>query len=431
MSNEYGSTPDFLRFLRKVLRLINQYLYVIMFVCIIYGLFKQPMPGLSLWGILLGCLILSYIFRDFSRRGVLLLVTHVALGVGCFFLIDNPFVRLLAFCVLVGFFIDGMMYIRSHYLIKRIFEAPWPCMIFGVIAIALGYHIGDVTLQRVGYIMPVLIIFIYLVSLYVDGLEEYLNGARRVSGAPMKMIISTNSLIVTGILTVFVVTILLGNALHLDRVLKDVLVSSLVIVRIIVAIIIFILKFVFSIMFGDNVSVAPPKMKLEEETGDNVLGSILDLIFVTAVIIITVLVVILFFRWLIRLLLSRQKRRDEVTEELTVARKVKVTKEKYTKSDKLKGSTPDMIARRMYKNRVLSYKKFFTPERNSTTDDIKNLIILRPMTNKKYFSKKTAKDEAEIDPENVAKLTEMYEEVRYGEKMPDDDFLRKMKKIKL
>ena len=90
-----------------------------------------------------------------------------------------------------------------------------------------------------------------------------------------------------------------------------------------------------------------------------------------------------------------------------------------------------MIARRMYKNRVLSYKKFFTPERNSTTDDIKNLIILRPMTNKKYFSKKTAKDEAEIDPENVAKLTEMYEEVRYGEKMPDDDFLRKMKKIKL
>ena len=89
--------------------------------------------------------------------------------------------------------------------------------------------------------MPVLIIFIYLVSLYVDGLEEYLNGARRVSGAPMKMIISTNSLIVTGILTVFVVTILLGNALHLDRVLKDVLVSSLVIVRIIVAIIILLI----------------------------------------------------------------------------------------------------------------------------------------------------------------------------------------------
>ncbi|SEQ64792.1 hypothetical protein SAMN02910369_02176 [Lachnospiraceae bacterium NE2001] len=421
--------------LRKILRIIYQFFYVIMFVDIAFGLFQQPMPGVKLFSVLFACLVLSYVFRDICRRGVILLITHVLIGVGSYFLIDNVYVRLLSFAVIFAYFIDGLIYIRNHYILKRFFESPWPCMIFGVITIALGYHIGDVALQRVGYIIPVLIIFSYLVSLYVEGLEEYLNGARRVSGAPMKQIVSTNSLIVLGILTVFVVTILLGNVLHFDTVLKDVLISSLVIVRILVVLIMFILKLVFSLMFGDIVSVSAPQMRLDDGAGENALGNILDMLFIIAIIAVSVAFVILFFRWLIRMLLSRQKRIEDVTEELHVKRKVKAEKEKYTKEDKLKGSTPDMVARRLYKTKVLSFKKYFTPERNSTTLDIQELMITRPSLNKKKNfwkepgGRSSGLSEEEI-AQNVSKLTDMYDEVRYGEKMPDSNFIRRMKKLK-
>ena len=427
---EYGRAPKILGYMRKVLRLITSFLYVVMIVDTVLGLFKQPVAGAYLLGLLFACLILSYIFRDYSRRGVFLLISHIAMGVGCYFLVDNPYIRLLVFAVLIGYFVDGLIYIRGNYIIKRVFEAPWPCMIFGVITIALGYHLGNVPLQRVGYYMPVLIIFIFLVSLYIDGLEEYLNGARRVSGAPMKQIISVNSLIVTGIITVFVVTIVLGNLLRFDVVLKDVLISLLPILKILVAIIAFVLKFIFSILFGGDTSVTRPQMSLPEDGEENALGKILDLLFITVIIIVSVFLIILFFRWLIRLLLSRQRRRDDVTEELKVKRKMKNKKERFVREDKLKGSTPDMVARRLYKNRVLSFRRYFTPERYSTTKDIKGLIIERPALNKKYFGKVPEK-KSEIDEENLELLTEMYEEVRYGEKMPDDSFLKRMKKIKL
>jgi len=416
--------------LKKAVRLITSFFYVIMLVCTVFGLFRQPMPGIYLMGVLFGCLVLSFIFREFCRRGVTLLMTHIAIGVGCFFLLDNPYIRLLVFLVLIGYFVDGLLYIRRNYMVSRVFEAPWPSMLFGIITIMLGYHIGNMSLQRIGYLMPVLIIFMFLLSLYLDGLEEYLNGSRRVSGAPLKQIISVNSLVVAGLLTVFVVTIVLGNVLGLDVVLKNVLKSFLPLLRIIVGIIIFIFKFIFSLLFDVNGEVESPNMNIIENAGTNALGDFLDLFLIMVFILISVAAVILLFRWLIRLLLSRQGRMDDITEELKVKRKAVTKKEKFAREDKLKGTTPDMVARRLYKNKVLSYKRYFIPEKHSTTGDIKELIILRPALNKMYYHS-DSEDRPEIDEEKVQLLTEMYEDVRYGEKMPDDDFLRKMKKIKL
>ena len=55
--------------------------------------------------------------------------------------------------------------------------------------------------------------------------------------------------------------------------------------------------------------------------------------FITVIIIVSVFLIILFFRWLIRLLLSRQRRRDDVTEELKVKRKMKNKKELIANED--------------------------------------------------------------------------------------------------
>ena len=89
--------------------------------------------------------------------------------------------------------------------------------------------------------------------------------------------------------------------------------------------------------------------------------------------------------------------------------------DKYTDSDKLVGNSPEIKARRIYKRKVQSFRRFFIPDRNATTKDI--LIMMNH-------------SDGDNLPKEVDTLTDMYNDVRYGGVIPDSKFLRDMKKLK-
>ncbi|MBP3719651.1 MAG: hypothetical protein J6I58_09045, partial [Eubacterium sp.] len=103
-------------------------------------------------------------------------------------------------------------------------------------------------------------------------------------------------------------------------------------------------------------------------------------------------------------------RRYELLEDISYKKKNAVVRERIVKEDRLRGSSPAMKVRRIYKRRVKSYKDSFKPERSDTTGDIKKLLDIQ-----------------ETPPD--AELTSIYDAVRYGDYVPDGETISKLRKM--
>ena len=84
-----------LLFIRKVLRIIYQFLFIWMLFDFIKALFQNSLLSLKDIGILAGILIVSYIFRDIFSHGIFLFIIHILSGAGVYFLVDDIFTRVL------------------------------------------------------------------------------------------------------------------------------------------------------------------------------------------------------------------------------------------------------------------------------------------------------------------------------------------------
>ena len=150
-------------------------------------------------------------------------------------------------------------------------------------------------------------------------------------------------------------------------------------------------------------------------TDASLLSKIIHFILTALIILLVVFLLYKVFSWLIRLLLMRNMRDDDLVENLSKNKKHGFLVDKYVDPDKLVGNSPDIKARRIYKTRVQAFKRFFVPDRNATTKDI--LIMMNH-------------SEGDNLPKEVDTLTDMYNDVRYGGVMPDSKFLKDMKKLK-
>ena len=434
-----------LPFLRRVLRLLYQFCYIIMIIDLVYGLFRQPVLDVKWFGLILLMLVISYFLRERCTRGIVLFLLHVGMGAAIFFIVDNLYLKIVLFLLLLHFFTDGLLYIRNGYTLKRFFDAPWPAVFLGVALTALGAYLDYNTLIKIGYITPIAIMIIFLIALYIEGLESYLYRTRYVTGAPLSQIVSINSVIVSGILCIIFVVIALGNLLHFDVALQGFIESLLKILALIIAVVMFILHFIMSVLLGANFSFMTGFSNLapiDEDSG--LIARIIEFVIISLFMAVIIYMMIRVIKWIIRLLLARQDRSYEISEDLMKDRERRIVRERIIHEDRLIGDSPSVKARRIYKRKVLSYRRFFKPKQNETTTDIKlkmNKAQLDMQIKPWEFSDqnkndvkeesdieeaKTMKSEVDCEKENNV-LTEMYNEVRYGGLEPDREFLKKMK----
>lgn len=434
---------------RRFLRIVYQFCYIVIILDFIFGLFYQPMPKLGWYLILFGSLIISYIFREICSRGITILLPHVAMGVAYYFIFDNIYVKVLMISILVVLFYDAFLYIRENYLLKRFFEAPWPSLVFGIITIILGYYVNNDTLKVIGYVMPLVIIFVFIVSFYIEGLEDYISRAKRVTGAPMKEIISVNSLIVAAIVCISVIVIFLGNLLHFDKALLEFLKSLKVVLKLILWVLMILFRLLLGFFAGDMSGLSKSKYIPRKETEPGTIAHIIEFIVICLVMAVVVFLLLRFFKWLIRFLLAKQDRKNEVVENLPEKKKISVERERIKKEDKLKGNSPDILVRRLYRKKVLSFKRIFEPEETFTTSDLDWMMNNSAKIKQAgYMVSVSELEEAEMDrndtslsesevPENgtleneqkISELTRRYNEVRYGSVIPDRKFLKRVKEL--
>lgn len=396
--------------LRRVLRLLYQFCILVLMLNLVFGLFKQPIikPGIILY--IFGMLCLSYIAREYMSRGISLLLVHVIMGAATFFLIKDIYFKWVIIVVIAEFFFDGLYYMHSNYTLKRISDIPWMSVALGIAVTAVGVHLNFPAHTRLGFILPIITTIIFLISLYIEGLENYIAKSKTVSGAPLSQIISVNTLIIIGIIFIIFMTITLGYLLHFEVALEEFLRSILLIIKLIFVVLLAILGFIFSLLTGGRIGGTPMDGFEEIEGEPGLLANIINFILVAGFIIVVVFFTVKFLMFVIKFIISKQDRRYELLEDISYKKKNAVVRERIVKEDRLRGSSPAMKVRRIYKRRVKSYKDSFKPERSDTTGDIKKLLDIQ-----------------ETPPD--AELTSIYDAVRYGDYVPDGETISKLRKM--
>ena len=110
-----------LPFLRRVFRLIYQYLYLILILNLALGLFRRPIVEVKWCALFFMILVLSYVFREICSRGFYLLLVHIVFGAVALLVISDPYLKWVSLAVVLEFYIDGLYYIHSGFTLKRFF----------------------------------------------------------------------------------------------------------------------------------------------------------------------------------------------------------------------------------------------------------------------------------------------------------------------
>lgn len=417
---------DKLLFIRKALRLIYQFLFLIMLGNLLLGSLDYPLLGIVSIAEIFVIIVLSYILRDKVSHGIYLLLSHVAMIVFPVYAVSEMAIKVVLIFDIFYCFYDGLNYMLKGYTLKRVFDTPWEALMFGLLTIAVASHFNNPVLSQWGYILPIIMVIVYLASIYVEGLINYVVSSKNVTGVPVKQIFTTNSFIVSAIMLMIIVVVVISDMLDFSGLAAQLGKVFVGILKILAVIFVLIVKLLSAATGEREVNTRESFEQIEgiaEET--NMIAVIVEAIVYGLLIALSLYVIYLVFRRLIKIFLSRQDRRYDTTESLKSGEKDRIKREKIRK--KRQGRlTPEQKARAIYKKKVLSYKDKFKPASTDTTKDILKAVL---RTENKELVDWPIQVDGEV--EVLESMTEMYDRVRYGGEVPDKEFLKHMKELEL
>ena len=420
----------------KIIRMIYQFLLIVLSinVCLVLIYF----PTLTAWEMIFIAVMLmvSYFFRDKFSRAFMLLLVHMVLTVILVFTLPNMAPKIMIFIASFIVMMDGVYYMKRAFTLKRMFDVPWEAFAVGIIALITDHYFNVPLIRTQGLVFTTIMVFLYIITFYLEGLQEYIVSSRTLTRFPIKQIVSVNTIIVSGIMLIAVVVVVLAELLGLDALLLRFFKMLLYLLRILIMVILFALRFFFSFFGYDNtgnpdtVQQAMPEI----EENESIFMDILEFIVIAFVIAVAVFFLILLIKYLVRLFLSRRSSIYDLTENLSGFKEKSVTKERIKREKTFGRLDPVMRARRIYKKKIESFARFFRPDRYSTTGDIEERLAFAQIEKeraKELIMGNHGSEAADGDADNYATeetLRELYENVRYGNTVPDRAYLKKMKK---
>lgn len=354
--------------------------------------------------------VTAYIIRELATTAITILFAHAAFLVPFYFLnIEGRFIIIFAI-ISFELFCESYSYIRAGKKLKSVGEVPWYIFLFCFIFFLYGVYMKNEQLKNASYIVVVLLLITYLINLYVDGLGKYLSAAKNVSGIPLKTIAKTNSLIVGLIMLFLVIAIAAANS-HDWHVLADIIVNGIASV---IKLIGFGILFIFNIMkmFLMRMPAGQINDMIGEEIRENnyaehgqAIFALLKFLFVAAM---AIFLLLLLIKFVCRLFI-RHNRLSDIVEAAPVKKKEKL------KTEQRKGIfsvlfSPEERARRMYRAHILGYRYDIKLRETKTCRDI-------------------CRDIYNETGDDVSELTEIYSEIRYGEKKADKSVIKKISSL--
>lgn len=353
--------------------------------------------------------VYSYILREKAGHYIWLFVGHAILRLPMFLLPVSRETQWFYFLIPCGLFMASVKRTWKNK-VRQADELPWPSFLLCLIVYLVSGYLSVHGLHIYAYVTALILLFLHLALVYMDGMENYLDATSHVSGIPIRQILSVNTIMVGAIILCLTLGLVLGEVFDFRRVIVLVGQAILAVVRLIAMAIGLFYHYVSFWFRSGEVETSEHQ---EFDDGDvpadiRFVGQTLEPVLYVGLICLGLFIAYKLLVRFVRFLMSRRNiSTDKV--ELIVVKKNKAEQRTRT-GEKQRFLSRRQRARRCYKDCIERYRYDIALEQSKTGREI----------------------EAELSEQSLADVTELtrcYEDIRYGDAEVDRAMLQKMRRL--
>ncbi|HAB88300.1 MAG TPA: hypothetical protein DCE60_04710 [Coprococcus sp.] len=393
------------RGLRYLYEVVTAELFMYTF-CMIF-MRQDPRFVDAIW--IAGIFLLSYLIRDFAPNHILLTVGHLVLAGLLVILPGTVWIRTVTGIYDIGYLLPcAVAYAKRGSRLTDMSE-PWPSILAGIIVYFASIGMELPVLSNLSYIAVALLMAIYMMIRYIQGLKRYISQTTEVSEQSIRDIAFINGRVV--LFLAVLVLLLMGACRFLDLSgFVTVLARAFAkVVQTVFGAIMVIWVFVLTLLTkgGPAATSLDYQDTLNEYYQNSVKGyDVFTLILKVVVVLLLIFFLVRILLKVIRFLLKPRSYADDVIE--FIAEEPNQHKERITNSRIMHRLTAEERARKIYKKSILRYKDVITLNKRMTCEDIRQEIT-------------------ETEVGNVEGISAIYEQIRYGAGEVDNYVIREMK----
>lgn len=198
------------RGLRYLYEVVTAELFMYTF-CMIF-MRQDPRFVDAIW--IAGIFLLSYLIRDFAPNHILLTVGHLVLAGLLVILPGTVWIRTVTGIYDIGYLLPcAVAYAKRGSRLTDMSE-PWPSILAGIIVYFASIGMELPVLSNLSYIAVALLMAIYMMIRYIQGLERYISQTTEVSEQSIRDIAFINGRVV--LFLAVLVLLLMGACRFLD-----------------------------------------------------------------------------------------------------------------------------------------------------------------------------------------------------------------------
>ena len=396
---------------RRMLRM----LYEIFFTIILYMYFQVVFCKLNpeIVTITSICILylISYVVREKVGTHVGIALCHIVFGVVVYFAPYQTGERImllfLAFYVMSG----SLGYSLRGAKLKPADDFPWPVFLIAFVVYLYGIGMKHEILTNSTYILTILLLMVYYIMIYVEGVKEYVESTKDVQGLPLKQIVGTNTILVVFILIALILGVFMGGYIDLSGIIKSLGDFLVYVLRIFAAGLIFVTRFFVGLLSGGS-----GEMNSSEDTShlyqDGKLSEgIFDDEFLLKIIFICVVFYVLYKvnKTMLYHIMAKRVYDNDIVDIAEKKKKTKMDRVNTKRIFSFVKSDEEKI-RKYYKIRVLR--------------DEQDISLCKDKTCREIESEMREKNLGDI-----SELTDIYSRVRYGNVPPDKNMLKSANRL--
>ena len=393
------------RGLRYLYEVVTAELFMYTF-CMIF-MRQDPRFVDAIW--IAGIFLLSYLIRDFAPNHILLTVGHLVLAGLLVILPGTVWIRTVTGIYEIGYLLPcAVAYAKRGSGLTDMSE-PWPSILAGIFVYFASIGMELPVLSNLSYIAVALLMAIYMMIRYIQGLKRYISQTTEVSEQSIRDIAFINGRVV--LFLAVLVLLLMGACRFLDLSgFVNVLARAFAkVVQTVFGAIMVIWVFVLTLLTkgGPAATSLDYQDTLNEYYQNSVKGyDVFTLILKVFVVLLLIFFLVRILLQVIRFLLKPRSYADDVIE--LIAEEPNQYKERITNRRIMHRLTAEEQARKIYKKSILRYKDVITLNKRMTCEDIRQEIT-------------------ETEVGNVEGISAIYEQIRYGAGEVDNYVIREMK----
>lgn len=393
------------RGLRYLYEVVTAELFMYTF-CMIF-MRQDPRFVDAIW--IAGIFLLSYLIRDFAPNHILLTVGHLVLAGLLVILPGTVWIRTVTGIYDIGYLLPcAVAYAKRGSGLTDMSE-PWPSILAGIFVYFASIGMELPVLSNLSYIAVALLMAIYMMIRYIQGLKRYISQTTEVSEQSIRDIAFINGRVV--LFLAVLVLLLMGACRFLDLSgFVNVLARAFAkVVQTVFGAIMVIWVFVLTLLTkgGPAATSLDYQDTLNEYYQNSVKGyDVFTLILKVFVVLLLIFFLVRILLQVIRFLLKPRSYADDVIE--LIVEEPNQYKERITNRRIMHRLTAEEQARKIYKKSILRYKDVITLNKRMTCEDIRQEIT-------------------ETEVGTVEGISAIYEQIRYGAGEVDNYVIREMK----